>query len=217
MNFDSNRKAAVLADFALSLVEAAKKSEVSGEDFDLLLTRAQNIANNTVSAIKRDKVYSGLEDVDNVRDALIRDIKAVLRGCSAMPDDAIKTGARELSAIFDKYTTTITRAKYEEESTYIRSMLGDFGAEKLAAAVKVVPGFSDLVSKLKAAQDDFDAKYSEYMKARANSEKSATELKKELLEVVNAGILPYIDAVSLVNDGAKKLKAEAEQLLSHAK
>ena len=51
-------------------------------------------------------------------------------------------------------------------------------------------------------------------KALASSGKSATEIKKELITALNSGLLPYIDAVSLVNDAYKPLKSELETILA---
>lgn len=212
MVFDSSKKVATLADFARSAVKSCRAIGQGEANFVSLTDYVDNLEKSLTTAIKKDKIPSNLETLDAKRDALVRTLKALLQAASLHPDKEVQAAGKSGKTIFDKYGLKIIRASYEEETTYLRSMFADLDA--IATEVKAISGLEETIESLKAAQEAFEAEYSAYSKALASSGKSATEIKKELITALNSGLLPYIDAVSLVNDAYKPLKSELETILA---
>lgn len=211
MIFDSHGKVATLADFARSAVKSCRAIGQTEANFVSLTDYVDNLEKSLTTAIKKDKIPSNLEKLDANRDAFVRTLKALLQAASLHPDKDVQAAGKSGKAIFDKYGLKIVRASYEEETTYLRSMLADFDA--IEADLKVISGLEETIASLKASQDAFEAEYAAYTKALASSGKSATDIKKELITALNSGLLPYIDAVCLVNDAYKPLKSELETIL----
>ena len=212
MKFDSNFKVAALADFARSTVNVCRASKLTEANFVSLVDRTDKLEKELTFSIKKDKISSTLEKADGERDVCIRTISALIQAAVLHPDAKIREAGTAAKAVFDKYGVKITRAKYEEESTYVRSLLTDFSA--IAAPVKAISGLNETILSLKGAEEVFEAEYAAYAKALSNASKSATAIKKELVLLLNSGLLPYIDAVSLVNDAYKPLQSEIETILS---
>ena len=213
MFISSNCKVAALADFAKNAVNACKNSAQTESNFVALADYVDGLEKSLTAAIKKDKIPSNLEALDSSRDKNLRAINALIAAAVAHPDSSIESAGKEAKAIFSKYGMKISRSPYEDESTYIRSMLQDFSP--IASSTKLISGFDETLSALQSSEDDFEKEYAAYMKAISSASKSATDIKKELVTALNSGLLPYIEAVCLVNDGYKPLKDEIEVLISH--
>jgi len=154
------------------------------------------------AAIKRKKAESNLEEKDEVRDDALRGLYYMLLGYLHNPAQAIREAAQKLEKVFGHYGISITGESYATESSLINSMLEDLAKPKLQDAIAILPGCAEQIAALQTAQDDFEAARITYEeeKASESTEKNATELKKEVLILVNDKLVVYLRAMVQVDD-----------------
>ena len=118
------------------------------------------------------------------------------------PDNAIKEAAAAVNEVFENYGLRIISESYSTESSLIESLLLDFQNEALQPSIEAIPQLTELISNLRTVQTEFEeAKVAfENEKAAQGNEASATELKKEVLSVINNKIIVYLRAMVLVNE-----------------
>ena len=155
-------------------------------------------------AIKRLKILSELEDLDAVRDRAISALGHVLNGYANMPTDDARQHTPPLKKVFDNYTLSITRENYESESSLIESLLADLSATALQVHITALPGVSEAIAAVRAAQTAFTTKQVAYLEALAKDKtlQSASVLKLALLTTINTKLIRYLDVMKDV-DAAK--------------
>ena len=159
------------------------------------------------TAINRSKAQSNLDDKDVVRDERVQALKYLLLGAIYNPKAEISTSATKLYAIFEKYGLKMTKESYLIESSLIESMLEDYAALDLQTDIAAVLGCAELIASLQTAQSNFrtaDTIWDEE-KTKEGITESASDIKKEVLTIVNDTIVVYLRAMSQVN---KELYAE---------
>lgn len=152
-------------------------------------------------AINRSKTESNLDDKDLVRDEKVQALYYLLLGAIYNPNAKISASATKLYAIFEKYGLKIIKESYLIESSLIESMLEDYADLSLQADIAAVLGCAELIASLQTAQNDFrtaDTIWTEE-KSKEDLTQSASEIKKEVLAVINGKIIVYLKAMSQVN------------------
>jgi hypothetical protein len=152
-------------------------------------------------AINRSKAESNLDDKDVVRDEKVQALYYLLLGAIYNPNTEISASANKLYTIFTKYGLKIIKESYLIESSLIESMLEDYADLSLQADIAAVLGSAELIASLQTAQNDFrtaDTIWDEE-KAKEDLTQSASEIKKEVLTIINGKILVYLKAMSQVN------------------
>ena len=106
--------------------------------------------------------------------------------------------------MFDNYTFSITRENYESESSLIESLLADLSATALQVHITALPGVSEAIAAVRAAQTAFTTKQVAYLEALAKDKtlQSASVLKLALLTTINTKLIRYLDVMKDV-DAAK--------------
>ena len=117
-----------------------------------------------------------------------------------IPIPAKQEAAQKLSAVYDKYGKAIVNEPYARESSLIESMLEDFGKAELADSVKALDGVGDLISGLRAAQDEFNKANDSATAAATSKGESAYAIKKPLLASINEKLVPYLTALGTLPD-----------------
>ena len=213
---NGNTRNGVADTFLLSVIEQQKEAKVSDANYVKIIARITELQSALNAAIKHDKVFSGLEDVDIVRDGKLRNVGKILEGLSAIPVAEMAEAAKSLFAVFKKYGYESTAKSYDEESSDIESMKADFAAAERAGQIKVLPGFAQALEELWAAEAAFKAQRAAFVKASANAEQSATAIKKQAVSFVNSCLLPYVDAAKYVNDEIKAIEGELAKYVERA-
>ncbi len=216
MRIDGNKKVALIADFAKEAVKLCEKMSKDAK-LSMIVERTDKLEKDTTAAIKSERVASGLEEADSARDATFSAIGYFLKGATYSPDAAVNAAAKTALADFEKYGRNITTARYEEETTYIRSYLADVSSAKYEDITAKVAGLKDLFDKLASEQNAFDTAYTEFMSAASVGKKSATAIKKELVAILNKCLLPYVEALGFIDDEYKALAGELEARLARIK
>ena len=197
-----NQKARVtdVDTFSDAVVVLYKNAGISDTLLSAMMEKLEVLSASLTTAIKRDKVYSGLEEADSSRDEIIKSLSAMLTGYAAVPIAVISESAGRIKAVFDKYGVALTRESYDRESSLIESLLEDLSAEALASDLAALSGLTETVEALRKAEDTFKEKTAAYIKAGSAVEESATAVKKQLILFVNGTVIPYLNSVSSMSD-----------------
>ena len=157
------------------------------------------LSGRLTESIQRGATKLGLDEADAVRDEAIRDLGTLIDGYTAIPFANQKEAAYALKSIFDKYGKRIAIEPFAVESSLIESMLVDFSTPITIAAIQNLPGVAELIVKLRKAQDDFNAASDKQTANAADKPASATELKKEMLTLLNDKLIPYLNTMMMAN------------------
>ena len=146
-----------------------------------------SLSDQITDAIKRDLVFSEMEDADENVAIALRSVFTVLKGYEAMPLVQLSTAAKVLTPVADKYTLSILRLNYAAQSSNVEALLMDLSAPALKASIDVLPGVAEAIANLRAAQTAFIEKRVDYEKAMAlkTAGTPASELKKPPTSVVH--------------------------------
>lgn len=166
-----------------------------------LFGEMQTLSEQITEAIKRDRILSAMEDADAEVETATRALNAVLKGYSAMPLDLYSTAGKALYDVMAKYKLKILRLNYADQSSNIEALLMDLAAPALQPHINALPGVTDAIGNVRTAQTNFTAKRVAYEKAMALNAEGATasELKKPLLELINARLVPYLKVSKMVS------------------
>ena len=155
------------------------------------------------AAILQDRAVSNLDDADSRRDEAIKNLGALLSGYAVFPLEDKKAAALGLKAIYDKYAKSgILSASYVSESSMIESLLKDLSSAEAMASIEKLDGIAEMVSAIRAAQDDFTAANDAFVKAEGSKGASASSYKKPILSVINDKIVPYLNTMAIVGNAA---------------
>lgn len=154
-----------------------------------------------VAALASMKAESTLEEADVQRDNKTRGLFFGVQSFLYADNALIKTAAEQINAVLTNYGMDLITENYAVESSIIKSMLNDLADPSLSEAIAAVPGCSLNISQLQAAQDAFTSAFNEFEAAKAaeSQEKSATELKKEVVNLLNKTLVRYLNGMQAVN------------------
>jgi hypothetical protein len=91
---------------------------------------------------------------------------------------------------------------YNEESSNITNFTGELKTTEALAHIARIVGLSTAVSELESSQSAFVQATTEWKIAKGDdgSKVSASELKKEILTILNKKFIPYLNAMLTVNE-----------------
>lgn len=141
-----------------------------------------------------------LDKADYERDDAVRKFFVVVEGGTAQVDEAEAAEAEKVLAVLNNYGRKMTALSFSEETTKIESLLKDLEQSETAQALKAVHGGEASKERLRKAQDAFLALYAEKSTSQtaSSAEKSACEQKKALRDFYNQSILPYLQALCVL-------------------
>lgn len=191
-----------LSDSIIRIFGADAKAK--GDDFlKGQIAELTTLSDAITAAILQDKAVSNLDEADSKRDEAVRNLGALLSGYAVFPLEEKKAAAISLKAVYDKYAKSgILSASYISESSMIESLLKDLAAADAAASIEKLDGVAELVSAIRAAQDNFTAANDAFVKAEGSKGASASSYKKPILAVINDKIVPYLNTMAIVGNTA---------------
>ncbi len=190
-----------------ALVRLFKAAGLKDEFLCGAFAELEALSARLTTAIRQDTVSSRLDEKDAARDSAVRDLGTLIQGYTAIPVADKKAAAQKLDAVLSKYGKKIVNETYASESSLIESLLEDLGA--LEAETTLLEGVAALVAGLRTAQDEFNAANDDFTAAKGARSESASQVKKELVALVNLKIVPYLSAVG-VSDAYKDFAAKVE-------
>lgn len=193
-----NRDAANVAGRTLLELDAAPAE-------DTILQSVKNeivqLKDRLVTAIQPGKLASELEILDGLRDDTYRAFVYLIRGYAHHLDAAIKSAAEEVLKVLNKYGLELTRLNYAAETIEIESLIKDMKLPAMATHLEAMPGAQDLLGKLESELAQFVVAQKAYLDAVGEGKLagSATEIKKELVNVINNKLVMYLNGMMQVN------------------
>lgn len=154
------------------------------------------------SAIKRLKGKSTQKTNDEVRDERVDGVFFILLSASHSPKEKVRQAAILLLEIFEQYGRKMKDESYTIESSLIHSLLNDYAQPEALAAIADVPQLADYIAALQTAQDNFETKRLSFETAQAQEGtlENATVLKKEMVELINGQLVPYLNVMVLLDE-----------------
>jgi hypothetical protein len=154
------------------------------------------------SSINRIKAESDLEQKDEIRDDKIRSVYYLILGFTHHPDLAIKTAAEEVYKVFEHYGVDIVGKSYAIETSLIQSLLVEFAHPDLQPSISALPGLNQLIASLTTAQNEFEAASILYEeeKAAEGTKENASQIKKEVVVIINDKLVVYLRAMIQVDE-----------------
>lgn len=152
-------------------------------------------------AIRRSKAESDLEEKDENRDNRLRSLYYLINGFSHHPGAEIRMSAQSLLNVFEHYGLKITSDSYATESSLISSMMLEYQKPEYEEAIAALSGCGDLLEALAIAESEFEHARIAYEteKAKEGLLQNASELKKQVLHILNNKIVIYLRAMEEVN------------------
>jgi len=160
-----------------------------------------------------------LDKADAERDEAVRKFFTIAEGATAQVDAEEAAAGEALLKVLNGYGRKITSLSFSEETTKIESLFKDLDKEENAAVLAKIHGGVAAKERLRKAQDAFLALYADKSSAAtaASAEKSASALKKELRDYYNQTLVPYLQAMGVLegekyNPLIKELDAEVAKV-----
>lgn len=185
------------------LIALHKSAAIDGDIYlSQIFDELNPLSEKLTSAINQFHTESMLEEKDNVRDDAVRSIYFLLQGYSHHPDSLIQSAAAAIHKIFDTYGIEMIHESYAVESSLVDSMLKQFAEEESVSHISNLPGLTELIATLQDAESDFEHCRLAYEKEKAieSQRSSATQLKKEIVEIVNGKLVVYLQAMFAVDE-----------------
>ena len=154
------------------------------------------------AAINCIKEKSEQKTNDESRDDKIDGLYYLLMSFSHHPDLDIRNAALSLLDTFDHYGLEMKDESYSSESSLINSLLGDYAKPKAQSNIALVPQCAEYIAALQAAQTIFENTRLSFEEARAEegTMENASALKKEVVEIINKKLVPYLNVMEQLDD-----------------
>lgn len=207
-----------LSDASLRLARLYQRTSALASDTFLAsqFAEIERLGNEIMEAANRDAVLSSLEEADATRDTAVKTLWKVLESYTYSPLQDLRTHAQRLYAVFSKFGMKITRETYSIESALIEALLLDLSATDLETSVSELLGVPEAIALLRDQQNNFAKVRAKYDEALAENriQRSASDIKKPLLEQINKNVITYLNGMQIVDATTySDFIAEASQII----
>lgn len=211
-------KVTEIGDVANRLSELFNKATNLQEDQFLkkAFAELQEKGKEITEAVKKDSVFSKLDDADTKRDDAVRVLDKLLKGYAVIPVENLKPHGEKLAEIFKKYGVKIVSENYTSESNLIDSLLAEFATPDAQTSVSALVGVGEALANLRTAQAEFAQIRSTYEHSltEKQAKTSASTLRKPLLDLINKKISPYLVAMEIADkDKYSAFVSEASKII----
>lgn len=165
-----------------------------------MFSALEPLSTKLTASINHSKPDSTLEEADEDRDDKGRGLFYLVSGLTHHPSKKIKEAAQKVLAVLEKYGFSMFGENYSTESSLLSSLFLDLAKPQLQDAIAAIPGCADMIATLQGAQEYFEQTRIawEQEKAQESIVESATEIKKEVLALINGKIVVYMRAMEVV-------------------
>lgn len=179
------------------------KSDWNGDPhLTSIFSELKALSEMLTKSINGIKAESNLKEKDKIRDNKVKSVHFLVTGYLHYPDEAIKSAAKKVDELFQHYGINIIRKSYSVESSLIESLLKDFAGEEMQNSISLLPGLNQLIAELRDAETEFEKSKVIYEeeKAKQKNAKKSSEIKKEILDVINGKLIVYLRAMVQVDE-----------------
>ncbi len=197
----SDVRIAEIANLGDMLISELGEQASADAHLQAIHTDMEQSNNRLVIAINKDMADSELEDKDVQRDNIYRSLIYLNRGYLHHPDAPVREAAEQVERILEKYSFDLINAPYGAESIYLESLFNDVAAPELVPVLELLPGETALIARLKDVQGQFKVAEQRFYNAQSKDKQAenATEVKRELLKLINDKLVVYLRAMVQVN------------------
>lgn len=151
-------------------------------------------------AIMRDALESELAELDDVADNEVTLLHGLTKGYTCHPDENKARAAYQLFKMVDKYGLEVKEKGYNEEYPLLRSMIAESKTDVYKACFEALPACQERFNLLEAAVNNFSSKQNAFNleKDERKEKESASVIKKQLLDLLNNEVMPYLDVMQKV-------------------
>jgi len=183
------------------LAEYAKTTLSSDLHLASVIGKLQPLNELLTSSINRIKAESNLEEKDEIRDNKVKSVYYLTLGFVHHPDTTISNAAKTLNAILEHYGMNIVNESYATESSLISSLLVELSKVELQPAIALLPGLAQVIDELKTTEIAFEEAQLAFQteKAADGNKESASDIKKEVISIINEHLVVYLRAMILVD------------------
>lgn len=159
-------------------------------ELDAVLKRLSN-------ALNEIKAESEMDLFDTKRDNTYRSIMYLNRGYLLYPDVLIKEAALEVEQVFKQYGFELIRANYSAQTALTDAFIRDIKETAIAEKMALLPGMTNLVTRLEDDQVLFKKAEKKWHDAKNDNaaKENATELKHNLVKIINSKLVTYLRAM----------------------
>ena len=152
-------------------------------------------------AIARLTEKSTQKTNDEKRDERVDGLYYLLLSSVHSPKTKIREAALMLLEIFEQYGLKVKDESYTRESSLVNSLLNDYKQADALAAIADVPQCADYVAVLQTAQENFETMRLSFeaAQAQAGTQENASAIKKEVVEIINDQLVPYLNVMEQLN------------------
>lgn len=184
---------------ATSILKDITKRDFSADAYMTSQIGKLNDSNELMTQAINEKIANSiLAPIDEKRDNNTRVIFYEVDAKELWDDAAISNAASVVAEVLDKYGFEIIDMAYATESANINALLKDLKKKKVAEAIAILPGLSDLIQQLETSQEEFETAYLQVVDMKIEKEKliSATKLSKVIREQINTELIVYLQGMA---------------------
>ena len=196
----SKSRAGDVSATATSILNDFTKRDFSADLYMTSQIGKLNDSNELMTEALNEKAANSiLGPIDDKRDNNLRVIFYEVNAKELWPNTAISEAASVVAEELDKYGFETIDMAFATESANINALLKDLKKKKVAEAIAILPGLSDLIQQLEASQEEFETAYLQVVDMKIEKEKlkSATKLGRVIRTQINTEIIVYLNAMAM--------------------
>ena len=185
------------------IITEFEKSNLSSDAYlATIFDELEPINAKLTEAINRIRAESHLTEKDKFRDSKVKAVNYLTKGFLHHPDITINTAAKLVDDVINHYGIKLTKDSYATESSLIESLLIDLSNIDLQASIALLPGLSELIDQLRAAQTIFEESQVKFQreKVEEGNKEKASNIKQKVIVIINEKLIVYLRAMVLVNE-----------------
>lgn len=163
--------------------------------------KADELTSMLVVKLNEVKGDTAANEDDLMRDMDNRALFYCIKAKTYVRSEDIRDSAIVLKDILDRYGLDIVHRSLNDQTTLTRAMISDFRSDEIKGHVDNIPEVSALVDNLEETNNMVSSRMLEVIDIKeANvNEKPASVLSKELKDIINKVIMPYLSAMAGAN------------------
>lgn len=168
-----------------------------------VMTDLEDLSTRINGAVKHNKTIASLEKYEAARETSIVAIANLAKAFNRLTDSTIQSAWTCVKPILDDFLPSISEGNQSSRTTLINVMLTRLAEPSMTSSVAALPGLEQVLAELQAAQTDFVGKRLEYLKlVLLDKSEIATDLKDEIMTLVNERLIVHLEAMSKVQPAA---------------
>ncbi len=173
---------------------------LSDQHLAAMMAELKQLSQKIASAIYTSVSESTLAEKDDARDEAVQNFNNYLKGLQYHPAQEVREAAGVVLALFNEFGIALVNAAYSVESSLIDSLLENLGTVEMQSEIAKLPGMAELVTAIAMTQQAFAEAYIAYTEQKVEEKKrvSATEIKREIVALINGKIVVYLRAMAIV-------------------